>query len=76
MELERDWKVGHRVKALLTRLPDALGGRQGVAEDAFVPEASEAMNHLSSLVQNHTLNLVLAAVGAPVAGLEGRGEVH
>lgn len=58
---------------LLTGLPDTLRCRQGVAEDAFMPEPSKAMDHLSSVVQNHTLNLVLTAVRAPVAGL-GYGE--
>lgn len=35
-----------------------------------MPEASKAMDHLSSTVQNHTLNLILAVVRTPVAGLE------
>ena len=47
---------------LLTGLPDALRGRQGVTEDALVPEASKTMDHFSSPVQNHTLHLVLTVV--------------
>lgn len=47
---------------LLTGLPDALWCRQGVTEDALMPQASEAMDHLSSPVQNHTLDLVLTVV--------------
>lgn len=55
---------------ILTWLPDALWCRQGVTEDALVPQASEAMDHLSSPVQNHTLDLVLAVVRAPIARLK------
>lgn len=47
---------------LLTGLPDALWCRQGVAENALVPQASKAMDHLSSPVQNHPLDLILAVV--------------
>lgn len=47
---------------LLTGLPDALWCMQGVTEDALMPEASKAMNHLSGPVQNHTLHLVFTAV--------------
>lgn len=42
----------------LTGLPEALWVRQSVAEDAFVPRATETMHHLPRLIQNHTLDLV------------------
>lgn len=59
---------------LLTGLPDALWCRQGVTEDALMPEASKTMDHLSSTVQDHTLHLIFTVVWAPVARLEKRRE--
>lgn len=52
----------HVQERLLTRFPDALWCMQGITKDALMPEASKTMNHLSSLVQNHTLHLVLTVV--------------
>lgn len=53
--------TGQKVK-LLTGLPDALWRRQGVTEDALMPEASKTMDHLSSTVQDHTLHLIFTVV--------------
>lgn len=47
---------------LLTRFPDALWRMQRITEDALVPQASKTMNHLSGLVQDHALHLVLTVV--------------
>ena len=71
-ELVRTFTCSNRT--LLTGLPDALWCRKGVAEDAFMPEASKAMDHLSSPVQNHTLHLVLTVFWTPVSRLEYKEE--
>lgn len=54
----------------LTGLPDALWCREGITEDAFVPEASKTMDDLSSLIQNHTLHFILTVIRGPVARLQ------
>lgn len=42
----------------LTGLPEALRVGESVAEDAFMPRASETMHNIPCLVQNNTLDLV------------------
>lgn len=51
-------------------LPDAGGRGQCVTEDALVPEASEAMHHLSRAVQHLPVHLVLSVGRAPVPRLD------
>lgn len=46
----------------LTWLPDTLRGGQSVAEDALVPQATEAVYDAPGLIQNGSLHLVLVCV--------------
>lgn len=59
----------------LTWLPDALRRGQSVTEDAFVPQASEAVDDAPALVQHCALHLVLVGVRTPITRLEGKHKV-
>ena len=59
----------------LTWLPDALRSRQGVTEDALVPQAPEPVDDAAALVQHRALHLVLVGVRTPVAGLRQQKNV-
>lgn len=54
---------------MLTWLPEALRGGEGVTEDALMPEAPEPVHHLPTLVQHLALHLILVGIRAPVARL-------